>query len=71
MSHEITFADLPDRAKDLISPEQQSYIDEFTFIYDEGYIEAWYAGELLAYWNGSGWIDTLDALTGRRLHSHR
>lgn len=52
----ITFDELPDEAKNGISEEQQSYIDEFQFQTDEfGYIQAWYGGEFLGYWDNHGW----------------
>lgn len=58
----INYAELHPIALALISDEQMSYIDEFSFfVYpsrtcgDEKY-EAWYAGELLVIWNGSGWF---------------
>lgn len=54
---EIDYLMLPSEAWKLIDVQQQSYIDEFSFYReDNDYIEAWYADELLAIWNGSGWI---------------
>jgi len=56
----ITFQDLPMRAQKLISKRQQSYIDEFTFFWQSPrFIEAWYAGELLAVFDGRGWLSDL------------
>lgn len=53
----ISHRDLPKAAWKKISAAQKSYIDEFKF-YERtnGDIEAWYAGELLAVWNGKGWV---------------
>jgi hypothetical protein len=54
---EIDHIFLPPEAWDLISLQQQSYIDEFSFYReDDDYIEAWYADELLAIWNGMSWV---------------
>lgn len=52
----ISWKDIPQEAKDLISKEQQSYQDEFTW-YRVGhdYIAAYYAGECLAVWDGREW----------------
>lgn len=56
------YQDLPQAAKDLISDEQKTYLDEFTFYqcYNLGkpiqLFEAWYADELLATWDDKGWI---------------
>jgi len=49
--------DLPQEALDAISEEQKSYLDEFEFIQlaEDNRIEAWYAGDLLACWDGEGW----------------
>jgi len=55
MAKEIAFDKLPQAAKDLISEEQKSYIDEFKFYMRHPYIEAWYADELIATWNGKAW----------------
>jgi hypothetical protein len=54
----ISFDDLPQAAKDGISEQQKSYIDEFTFLTSEdgSRIEAWYAQKLLAIWDGQGWM---------------
>jgi len=61
---------LPKKALNLISQTQQSYtievgvffctrliaIDEFIFLwYSPTKIDAWYADELLATWDGEGW----------------
>jgi hypothetical protein len=51
----VPFEKLPEQAQALISDEQKSYIDEFTFYYVDGLIQAHYAGELLAVWDGHGW----------------
>ena len=54
----IAFRSLPLKARNRISRRQRSYIDEFTFFERlSGNIEAWYAGELLAVWDGIGWKD--------------
>ena len=48
--------ELPKEALELISSRQKSYIDEFSFYhYSDKHIEAWYAGEHLATWNGKAW----------------
>jgi hypothetical protein len=52
---QINFDDLPAAAQAGISQEQKSYIDEFSFYYQDGLIEGFYAGELLAVWDGHGW----------------
>jgi hypothetical protein len=53
---EVFFDDLPKEAQDLISEDQKTFLDEFHFWKDSfGYIEAEYAGELLATWDGHGW----------------
>ena len=47
---------LPKAALRKMSAAQRSYIDEFSFFKrDSGHIEGWYAGELLAVWNGKRW----------------
>lgn len=51
---------LPKKALKKISKRQRSYIDEFIFLWkSEENIEAWYAGELLAAWNGSEWVNRI------------
>jgi hypothetical protein len=61
----LRFHHLPQAAQDLISPEQRSYIDEFTFLLVGDTIQAWYGGELLACWNGKGWqLPTHSPMTG-------
>jgi len=53
---EIPGYNLPKPALALISRRQRSYLDEFVFFQlPYGYIEGWYAGELLALWNGKSW----------------
>ena len=54
----IEYQELPIEAQDLIDDQQKSYIDEFQFFYDNisHRIEAWYAGELLATYDGYGWM---------------
>src|SRR6266699_3650162 len=62
---EISYAELPEQAKNLISEEQKSYLDEFSFLQSEdGNIAAWYAGEVLAVWNGSGWQEPYGSFEG-------
>lgn len=40
-----------------LQKEARSYIDEFTFYrLPNGQVEGWYAGELLAIWNGKNWV---------------
>jgi hypothetical protein len=56
MLQKVDYQDLPERAKALISDDQKSYIDEFSFYWEDGVYQAFYAGELLATWNGSGWL---------------
>lgn len=51
----ITFQQLPIAAQNMIGEEQKTYLDEFKFFYDDGLIEAHYAGKLLAVWDGYGW----------------
>lgn len=47
---------LPAAALRKMSAAQRSYIDEFTFKRrPNGHIEGWYAGQLLAVWDGKGW----------------
>jgi hypothetical protein len=46
---------LPVEALKTISSRQKSYIDEFRFYETDHGIAAWYAGELLAFWNGTKW----------------
>ncbi len=53
---------LPKEALAQLSPEQQSYIDEFTFIQKGNKIQGWYAGELLATWNGFAWVSETEEL---------
>lgn len=56
MREELHHTKLPKAAWDLISEDQKSYIDEFTFYQlPNGHIAGHYAGECLAVWNGSGW----------------
>jgi hypothetical protein len=63
MKQIINHTELPKKAWNAISKEQQSYIDEFTFYEDDdNCIEAWYAGELLAYWEGKRWREPLQDL---------
>lgn len=53
INHEL----LPKEALAKISERQQSYIDEFIFVwFSPTKIEAWYANECLATWNGKGWV---------------
>jgi hypothetical protein len=53
----IPYTELPKEAFDMISDEQKSYIDEFTFYKDENdVIQAEYANEIIATWSGEGWI---------------
>ncbi len=57
----ITAEELPPAALALMSDEQRSYLDEFEFRQcispaSPDRIEAWYAGQLLATWNGTGWV---------------
>lgn len=48
--------ELPVEALALFSEDQLSYLDEFSFIREEsGMIQGWYAGQLLAVWDGEGW----------------
>lgn len=51
----ISYSELPDEAQALISDEQRTFIDEFTFVWNDGLIEAWYAEEILAVFDGHGW----------------
>jgi hypothetical protein len=53
----VDFRDLPTKAKRRMSKDQRSYADEFTFLraHPRDIIEAWYAGELLAVWDGVDW----------------
>lgn len=52
----IDSGELPAEALAWFSDGQLSYLDEFTFIREEsGMIQGWYAGELLAVWDGIGW----------------
>lgn len=51
----IHYTQLPPEALMLISDRQKTYIDEFSFIEDEGKITAMYGGEALAIWDGVGW----------------
>lgn len=55
---EIKFEELPEAAKNGISDDQQSYADEFIFVLHEktGMIEAYYAEELLAVFDGKVWV---------------
>jgi hypothetical protein len=47
---------MPRAALALMSASQRSYLDEFTFKRrSDGSIEGWYAGEVLAVWDGDGW----------------
>ena len=47
---------VPEAALRKMSASQRSYLDEFTFRrIPDGGIEGWYAGELLASWDGIGW----------------
>lgn len=49
------------KAMDALDERQKSYIDEFRFVLrtsSEGlfaYVEGWYAGELLAFFDGNVW----------------
>lgn len=53
----VQYGDLPQEAQALIGDEQKTYLDEFRFWQDSfGYIEAEYADELLATWDGHGWM---------------
>lgn len=53
---EVSFEDLPKEARDLISDDQISYIDEFMFLQrTDGRVAAHYAGEIIAVWDGAGW----------------
>jgi hypothetical protein len=53
----IEFKDLPAYAQDGFSEDQISYIDEFKFyLYENGNIEAEYANDPIAFWNGKEWI---------------
>lgn len=51
----LKFEDLPKEAQAGLSEDQVSYIDEFTFYENGEVIEGWYAGDLLAVWQGQGW----------------
>ena len=54
----VTLGQLPEEALEAISERPRSYIDEFTFVHmGAGYYEAWYAGELLAIWDGEDWCE--------------
>jgi hypothetical protein len=56
VSKKVSFSELPKLAQDLISPEQKSYIDEFTFyLMNDGDYVAEYAEEILAVFSGTGW----------------
>lgn len=56
IERELKVSELPALAFDLISEEQQSYLDEFRFwLMSDGTIQAWYAGEWLTTWNGLQW----------------
>jgi len=55
--NEIAGSNLPKKALSQISKRQQSYLDEFRFFAIKGCkVEAWYAGELLAVWDGKKWV---------------
>jgi hypothetical protein len=57
----IPWQKLPKKALSQISARQRSYIDEFKFFHAPGGgIDAWYAGELLAHWNGHEWRERAD-----------
>lgn len=64
----IDYADLPEEAKACISEEQKSYIDEFSFFKrNEGVNETivcWYAGEVLAVWDGQAWQEPYGSFEG-------
>jgi hypothetical protein len=63
-SYRIDALDLPIQAKKLISNEQWSYIDEFCFYQlDNGLIEAHYANQKLATWDGKSWQDPFNRRT--------
>jgi hypothetical protein len=57
MSNKISYKDLPATAWAKISERQKTYIDEFSFYKQkDGSIQAYYAGELVATWDGKSWI---------------
>ena len=52
----ILYEDIPLEAREVISEDQKSYIDEFTFYrIGNDCIVAYYAGECLAVWDGMEW----------------
>lgn len=52
----IYASDLPKKALAAISKRQRTYIDEFVFKqYADGLIEAYYAGDIVGYWDGRRW----------------
>jgi len=56
----MSLESVPAEAIAALSPEQQSYLDEFKFIQmRSGSIQGWYAGELLAVWDGKVWNQKL------------
>lgn len=47
---------VPAKAIAALSSNQRSYLDEFKFMQmRNGHIQGWYAGELLAIWDGRVW----------------
>ena len=53
----IPLESLPQEAQRLISEMEEHYTDEFTFYwFADDDIEAWFAGDIMAIWNGKGWV---------------
>jgi hypothetical protein len=69
MKRLIKHTDLPSEAWQAISETQQSYIDEFSFYQTNNGIEAWYAGEWLATWDGLAWDSDARTKVTRRASS--